>query len=381
MDEIKLSSCTISDEIDIRRVSERPLALRNDRYDEDFDWKTLFYDTYQCGRFTVFQGPPLNNLYSYLKEYSLFQNVSGFLMAKHKINQRHKACDIWIRGRVKNDNISGPLGGFRLNIQPSGNHIFANKRVMLTLSKENNLEWIADWAEFYQKVHGVEAILFYDNGSTSYTAEEIRRAILRKCPSLTVVVVVWPFKYGPQGGVSGGKDGNVAPWDSDFCQTGVLQHARFRFLQNAKSVLNCDIDELVVGEKSEQSIFEYTEKRLLGLSYFKGLWIGNATEKHMESGIRRHRDFNYFSSLENNSCPNKWCIVPKITNRHYHTWSVHGIKGMKPFFGKTDYFKYRHFKAISNGWKYDRLDESNRVKPSEKLLDRKLKNAFSSADI
>ncbi len=45
MDEIKLSSCTISDEIDIRGVSERQLALRNARYDEDFDWKTLFYDT------------------------------------------------------------------------------------------------------------------------------------------------------------------------------------------------------------------------------------------------------------------------------------------------------------------------------------------------
>lgn len=104
---------------------------------------------------------------------------------------------------------------------------------------------------------------------------------------------------------------------------------------------------------------------LLGLSYFKGVWIGNVIEKYMELGICCYRDFNYFSLFENNSCLNKWCILFKRINRCYYIWSVYGIKGIKFLFGKIDYFKDCYFKVILNGWKYDCLDELNRVKLSD----------------
>jgi hypothetical protein len=34
---------------------------------------------------------------------------------------------------------------------------FAGRRVLFTLSKDNHLDWVADWAGFYASVHGCDA--------------------------------------------------------------------------------------------------------------------------------------------------------------------------------------------------------------------------------
>jgi hypothetical protein len=73
----------------------------------------------------------------------------------------------------------------------------------------------------------------------------------------------WPFKYGPQGANSWDH------WDSDFCQLGAWEHARWRFLQNARSAMNSDIDELVLS-KSGQSVFEAAEHHGPGSSDIAG---------------------------------------------------------------------------------------------------------------
>lgn len=40
-------------------------------------------------------------------------------------------------------------------------------------------------------------------------------------------LVPWNFKYGPKGGASTGLKN--APWDSDFCQYGMMEHAKGAF--------------------------------------------------------------------------------------------------------------------------------------------------------
>ena len=372
---IYLTSCVIPDEIPIVRESPRPVAMRNELYSSQYDWKTLFYDVYSCGGYTVFQGPPLFNLHKSVMDHSFFNSN------KKMVVSRSRACDIWVKKPIDKIVLEGPLGTFNIRVQPDVNHIFANKRVLLTLSKDNDLRWIIDWAQYHCRIHGAEALLFYDNASTAYSSEELQAKLSYSCPDMEVVVVSWPYKYGPQGGVSGAVNGRQGPWDSDFCQTAVLQHARFRFLQNARSVLNCDIDELIVAERGNESIFDFTEKRALGLTYFSGRWIGNRSDDSLVNAERRHRDFVCCDQMLKSMCPNKWCVVPKKTSRRFHTWTAHTIRGIPKFMAHSEEFVYRHFKAISNSWKYGRWDVIDNSDCEKDVIDEKLVSQLFRAGI
>jgi hypothetical protein len=63
-------------------------------------------------------------------------------------------------------------------------------------------------------------------------------------PGLAVGVVVdWPFLYDIQD--------HSYPEFTDFCQYGVLEHARHRFLAEARAVVNADIDEFPITKRGE----------------------------------------------------------------------------------------------------------------------------------
>src|SRR5205085_1357105 len=119
-------------------------------------------------------------------------------------------------------------------ISPSGRDMFKGRRVLLTLSKDNPMPWIRDWVQFNVRVHGADALLLYDNGSTIYeTAALVEQ--LAGIPGLaSCLVVSWRFPLGP--GVGRGQ-----AQDSFYCQPGMLEHARWRYCAEALSVLNTDI--------------------------------------------------------------------------------------------------------------------------------------------
>src|SRR5262249_24401538 len=130
------------------------------------------------------------------------------------------------------------IGRFDISPTPSMSPLFKDKRVLFTLSKNNKIEWIADWIRYNRDIHGANAVLIYDNASTIYSPTELMER-LRPMPGMNETCVVsWPFKYGPLG------LGLLHYWDSNFCQYGMLEHARWMFLQQARSALNSDIDEL-----------------------------------------------------------------------------------------------------------------------------------------
>ena len=84
-------------------------------------------------------------------------------------------------------------------VQPSGANVFAGRKVLCTFSKDNRLQWIADWAEFHVRAHDANAVLFYDNASTNYMTTDLL-ALFRSIPGLDAAVVVpWTCKFGPPG--------------------------------------------------------------------------------------------------------------------------------------------------------------------------------------
>jgi hypothetical protein len=235
--------------------------------------------------------------------------------------------------------------------------------VLLTLSKDNELDWISDWVRFFARWHGCDAVLFYDNASTKYEMSDIYEAI-SSVPGIEVVVVVnWPYPYGPQGS-DGNFDPPKMPWDSAYSQPGVLEHARHRFLRLARAVVNADVDELVLTNE-KVSLIEILGRSAVGYLRYPGYWIESATKSADE--YPRHFDFDY-RSMDSIECPPKWVVAPTRCPAHA-TWLPHRISGMDgdPL---SSLVSFRHFRAINTGWKYQRHilrrpNENDHVKDRE----------------
>lgn len=374
-----LSSCVVAEDNPLARQPPRPMGDRNAVYAEQFDWKTVFYDVYRVGEHIVFQGPPFENFLPLLRDDALFRGKFGWLWPRARLIERNRASEIWLRDTADAVRLDGALGRFAIDVQPNLSHLFTGRRVIHTLSKNNDVRWISDWITFYQSVHGADAVLLYDNNSTIYRPAELQAELRTRFPDMTVIVVDWPFRYGPQGGLAGAVEGRETAWDSDYCQTGSLQHARFRFLLSARSVLNVDIDELVLSDRG-RSIFVATEESRDGFVKFAGTWISSANPHGAAQGNCRHGDFLLRDALEEETCPPKWCIVPGLKHSQRHTWSVHNVFGAKFNRIVSGEFVYRHMKGISNNWKYDRWETAD-LDPARFAEDCALRQAFAQSGL
>jgi hypothetical protein len=351
--EIRLSRVTIDPASGLVRDSPRPAALRNAGYAAAFDHDTLFYDCYRVGAHVVLQGPPLLNLAAPLLASAPVAQAMRRWIGRPRLISRDKRGELWLRSPHDTLALAGPIGTYTLPIGPDLSHLYAGRRVLLTLSKDNAPRWIHDWVQFYRAEHAADGVLIYDNGSTAYNAAWLQDHLRAAFPDMVIHVVSWPFKYGPQGGMAGAVNGREAPWDSDFCQTGSFQHARLRLLRKARSVLNVDIDELVLGPDGA-SIFAQTEQSRSGFRKFAGSWISSATPHAITPETCRHADFTHRDRAETRTCPPKWCLVPGRDDPFRTSWSVHNLFGSRHNRRLDPQFHYRHMTAISTSWKEDR---------------------------
>jgi len=377
--DVRLSSAVIDPATGLRRESPRPPELRDAAYADRFDWDTLFYDCYRVGPHVVLQGPPYLNLLAPLLSSAPLHAAMRRWIRRPRHVDRDKRGEIWLRSDADCLTIAGPIGNYHLAVGPDLSHLFAGRRVIHTLSKDNAPRWIHDWVRFYRSEHGADAVLIHDNGSTTYSAAALQADLRAAFPDMAIHVVAWPFKYGAQGGLAGAVNGREAPWDSDYCQTGSLQHARLRFLRKAKSVLNVDIDELVLSARAG-SIFEATERSAHGFIKFPGTWISSASPRPVTQQSCRHADFVHRDLGETRTCPPKWCIVPARDDPFRTSWSVHNLFGSRHNRRVDSEFSYRHITAISNSWKEDRRIEG-RFDPAGFVEDTALAESFARAGL
>jgi hypothetical protein len=230
MKPVSLSSCCIAQEAGILRELPGQRALGQPSYDRDFDFDTLFYDVVRVERSILFIGPPLLNLEAHLRKVGwILENLKADA-TRNAIMNRKRVSEIWIDSPQNFIELKTALGSFALVVQENLSFLFQGRRVLMTMSKNNPIAWIIDWIDFHINLHGADAVLIYDNQSDTYSAWELEQQLRSAFPGTPVLVMNWPFKYGPQ---KGGQP--LARWDSDFCQPGMLQHARFRMLQLARS--------------------------------------------------------------------------------------------------------------------------------------------------
>lgn len=356
---------------DVSRQITRAPEHRQPGFEQAFDGRSLFHDAMLLeedgATAMVLVGPPLRNLLSLFVEGALGgRNVAAW-MTRYLV--RDRCTDVWGPARGDQVRLEMAVGSFDLQPSAARHDLYEGRRVLYTLSRDNDVQWIADWARFHAANHGADALLLYDNGSTRYGVGELEDALRAALPKLVVNVVDWPFPYGP-GGWSA-----TAGWDSNFTQSTAFHDARLRFLHRAASVLNCDVDELVVSRAGE-SVFECTEAEESGYLAFHGKWISAAgPAREVGQQPRRHGVFAYLEQGAAN-CPTKWCAVPARC-RLEDQWRTHAVTG-KPHSVADERFVYRHFRGVSTDWKYPR-STAVVVDPARHVLDGELLEALARA--
>jgi hypothetical protein len=339
--------------------------LRQQGYESAFDDKTLFYDVFDSKSGVALLGPPLLNLKPILSEGTIAVDGSTALDINHAELDRTSIVNVdgqmvpRKRVQVLSDEFS-----IHIPISPNFCSLFSGKRVLVTKSKDNALKWINDWVRFHVAEQSIDAVLIYDNESTAYGPEDVLEAL--NVEGIDVAVVVnWPFKFGPQGGNWDGL--RNAPWDSDFCEYGVLEHARRRFLEDAAGVLNADIDELVV-TSGNQNVFSMLEDSGFGVLSYAGRWIENYS--YNECSPNSHSDYVHYDPGKGRAT-NKWALLPSKTAAATQ-WKTHSVSGVEMM--TTEETVHRHFVGVARDWKWQRT--KSRLTEANLRVDMDLKEAF-----
>ncbi|MDQ0849762.1 hypothetical protein QFZ65_001700 [Arthrobacter sp. B3I9] len=365
---VRPSSVVIGENSALRRIAPRPEELRQDDYDEKFDDKTLFYDVFHSVEGITLSGPPLLNLKSLVDSAPVL--VDGRETSECSFEDIDRTQRSYVRARPEARTFALSLPELEASVRIGRNYCeaFAGRKVLFTKSKNNNLVWLEDWTRFHAVEHGVDAVLVYDNGSTEYAAEEVLRVISGVKGIAVAVVVSWPFPFGPQGGSWGGVRG--APWDSDFCEYGIMENARRRFLSQATGVINADVDELVIAENGA-SVFSHLEASGADAILYAGRWI--ETAGCPSKSVPSFSDFRYYQP-QRASTTLKWTASPaKI--RGATQWKTHYIHGVR--MKKTEGVVHRHFAGITSNWKR-KSELGVQVDPRKHQVDRRLVQAMDN---
>ena len=240
----------------IRRTMPRLPHLRQPDYEQKFDFKTVFYDCFRSvdASWCVLLGPPLINL-----EPVVIPDLPNLLHCQSSLDVRLISHIAWkVSTRIlllsygserRKVALTFPMTLFRQSeiiVQPNHCDIFPNRKVLLTLSKNNELSWIGDWVHFFARRHGCDAVLFYDNASTKYEIVRIYETI-SSIPGIEVVVVVnWPYMYGPQGSDRDAGATKIALGLKLFADQVFWSMRDTDFLALREAVVNADVDELVI---------------------------------------------------------------------------------------------------------------------------------------
>ncbi|ALN72230.1 hypothetical protein [Aureimonas sp. AU20] len=372
----------------VKRIPSRPPEFRGPDFDARFDCSTLIFDAVGSadGRTVRLLCPALLNLREALVRASIRARPSGQpCRFTHRQLDRHEDMLVEVEPGTTALEIASDLGTFAVEVSQPRFDWFAGERVLLTLSKNNELVWLQDWARFHRDRHGATALLLYDNGSTRYGVDELLAALEEVEGLNRVVVVQWPFRHGPPG------HGSKRYWDSNFSQLGMFADARWRFLQGARSVLNCDVDELVMS-RSGASVFAATERSRSGVTSFFGDWvfgIQDVTRDLDDSQPARFTDYRHalapvvtyrYGLIPRHPmrCNPKWAVVPARCPLEAQ-WHTHTINGWWRARLVSRDFRFRHFREISTNWKYDR-SERERFDPARHAEDPMMRDHFARVD-
>ncbi len=332
---------------------------------QTIDTHTLFYDLFAGEDPTkvVAVGPPLRQtMRRFIKDAII--TLDGSAVTVTEVSQTKRSCTLEFVSEVPHPTeliITHPQMSFRQTVGPSQLKDYSGKRALFTLSRDNDLAWIRDWAQFHVETQGVNAIILFDNASTKYGTSEILETLDGIAGLDVFDVVSMPFAFGPPGA-------SREHHRHRYLQFAVLEIARRRFLRQASGVLNMDIDELAYGPTG-RTVFDQLAAQKKGFLTLNGVWRYAMTDTqicHASHVLRK-------AEKEQPMYP-KWCLDPQGPVKDL-AWRIHGLKGLADH--ECAGLGFLHCRSISNNWSYDRTHNS-----SESLVpDPLAQSVFASSTI
>jgi hypothetical protein len=353
-----LNKFSFPDIWNMKRVPVRPLELQVMDFAKNYDYNTVWVDAIQLNPNTIHLiGPPLYSAAKFLGDNCFFYDEQGRRLGG-QVKEMDRTAVLALRTQEINSSITlaTPYSIHTLPLsRPNGE--FNDKKVIVTVSKDNPIPWIVQWIDYYKVVHGIEGILFYNNRSTIYTSQELESAISRS--DMTIRVVDYAVPYGALGGGLWeweGKSGTSLPWDSDFAQYTMFEHAKWKYLHSAKIVINADVDELVsFRDTTLDELAENLQTSEISVYTYEGVWIepvNHATGEIAENvpyDLRKFDDYWLTSYNDHRGVPIKWIMNPR-KNLQYQ-WRPHNTNG--PYV-VTDKIIYGHYLSMNTSWTWKR---------------------------
>ncbi len=343
-------------------------------YDDRYDFQTFVYDCFwdSGAREVWLLCPRLLNFRTLVDEME-FQ-VDGEPHKRVKVENLSRGTAIRLKGlkkppsvvNFKHERVSGEL-----TVHSELFEHFEGLNAVFSINKNNRLEWIQDWLTFYHRMHGLEAVVLADNGSTDYTAQDLLDAMAAVDGIKAACVIPAPFPFGPNA------EGQVNT-ASLFLQRTMGELTRKRLLGRARAVLSVDIDELF-WSRSGQSVFDATVASEAGYLRANAEWVYADPAKL--NGPARHCDHEFLSGTLNHQdkrmpkANRKWCVDPQGSMKG-EQWLTHFLGSQKDPVDPD--FLMLHCRQVSTSWKHDRstLDDIE-LEPFPELVEL-MAQAFST---
>lgn len=372
----------------LRRLPIEPHLERPRAFLDRFDFMTVFHDVFRDagGKHVYLVGPMALNLTEHMDALFIVGHPSG---TRPKVQRHHGVQVFMARVRLPegDTHLSVLVAGqeHRVAIQPNRSKLLSKERVVYTINKNNRLEWIADWARFHVAEHGATSVVVYDNGSTDYGLLELRHTLAGVPGLKKYIVIPWLYPFGMMNDRFEGAKfrGNWA----NIGQPPMLVHGLRKYGMRARSLLNVDIDELVVSpyrrSPRRRSVFTAIERSPFGALRFNRIWVQNMREG--KSGMPRHRHFVIRKKGRlAKDVGKKWGLNPRrawLASWRAQPWT-HQVFGWLNLSGsRADFYGY-HFIGISNSWYWDRTEQPEfdpKVHVRDKLLISAFRHVFGTA--
>ncbi len=356
--DLELSGLRVpSNRPDLKRDRHGKAAHHDAAFDARYDWHTLFYDCFSdplAGEILLL-GPPLMN-FQPLIETAEFR-LDGRPVEIKEIREMSR-CSVVALDAAEGQLLTVRHQDFGGNL-PVGRSFaddFAGLNGIYSISLNNRLNWIADWLQYYVRVHGLETVVLTDNGSTAYSPQALADTIA-SVPGLKKAVILRArFPFGPTAE-------NRSAYNSLFLQRSMAEMGRLRFFPKARAVLNADIDELFHSDDGT-SIFDATVDSESGYIRANAEWVyaPNAQFDRFSS----HASHSHVSASGKPKANRKWCVVPDGPQSGKQ-WLTHFINDKKDPVDPR--FRMWHFRDVSTGWKYDRSASELGLTPNPELID------------
>lgn len=324
-------------------------------YDETYDFHTIAYDVIwvEQRKSLLFICPKLLNLERIFKSASI--TAYGVSLSRHRIRRYRRHDEVWIKCDRRPEGIKLTFNEFILNVNVSPQeHVFENKNVLMTKSKDNDLVWISDWLTHHAKDQSANAALIFDNDSREYPLSDLQQTMENVDGIEVAHAIASNFPFGSW-------KARKLLHRSMFYQAAMLAITRYRFLHCARAVLPIDIDELVCGA----NVFDAAVNTRFGYVTVGCSW---RYSKLANDQIPLHRD-HIWRQEPDAPCKEKYCLSPGrwFTDT---TWDIHGLH--RYAFNRVMKIADAHIlhcEHVSNGWKRNRRADDGKTL----VLDQKSK--------